>query len=101
MLCSCDLESRDHNFFACSFSKQVWQMVLQLCGIGRISKDWVEEVCWAVAKIKGKSLPYKILKCAWCSYIFFIWRNVIIDFMVLMLLQSFKLLIVLNLLLDI
>lgn len=28
-----------------------------------------------MAKIKAKSLLSRILKCAWCSYIYFIWQE--------------------------
>lgn len=34
-MCGNEVEIMDHLFLTCSYSKQVWQMVLQKCGLIR------------------------------------------------------------------
>ncbi|XVF58421.1 hypothetical protein PTKIN_Ptkin07bG0065600 [Pterospermum kingtungense] len=50
----------------------VWQKVLICCGLQRPVQSWELEFQWAVSRFKGKSLLFKILKCAWCAYLYFI-----------------------------
>lgn len=47
LLCESEMESRDHIFFSGNFSEQVWQMVLEKCGLKRMVRGWYEESNWA------------------------------------------------------
>ena len=69
------MESRDHLFFECSYSKEVWRSVLQLCGLTRRILRWEEEIEWASQKFKGKSLISNILRLAWNASIYHIWKE--------------------------
>lgn len=64
LLCGDDVECRNHIFFTCDLSKQVWQLILQKCGLSKTAMDWSKEVKWAICRIKRKSLLSKALKCA-------------------------------------
>ena len=74
-LCQKEGETRDHLFFECCYSKAVWKIVLQLCGLQREVYSWDVEVNWAIKKLKGKSLVAIILRIAWRAYIYGIWRE--------------------------
>ncbi|KAE8718803.1 hypothetical protein F3Y22_tig00109987pilonHSYRG00041 [Hibiscus syriacus] len=64
VLCSNDMETRDHLFFGCEFSKEVWVGVLQMCHISWSVGSWSQEVAWAVAELKGRSSFSALLKLA-------------------------------------
>ncbi|PKI38961.1 hypothetical protein CRG98_040644 [Punica granatum] len=55
-LCNEDNESRDHLFFACKFSKMVWEKVLQESGVHRSVGSWYEE-----PKLGNKAFKRQIL----------------------------------------
>ena len=44
VLCRNAEETRDHMFFDCDFSRQIWKEVLLLCGKSRVVSTWREEV---------------------------------------------------------
>ena len=74
-LCLADMETHDHLFFGCNFSREVWQAILQLCELRRAVLGWSAELNWAVKKLKGRSLIAIILRAAWRAYVYFIWRE--------------------------
>ena len=43
-LCKQENETRDHLFFECSYSKNIWQQVLGLCRLRRDVLDWSYEL---------------------------------------------------------
>ncbi|KAH1040656.1 hypothetical protein J1N35_042399 [Gossypium stocksii] len=53
-LCSSGLEFRNHIFFECEYSYRLWQLILELCGIGRIVGSWVQELYRVVSHLKDK-----------------------------------------------
>ena len=59
------MESKDHLFFDCSFSIEVWGAVLQLCGLNKSILGWNVELEWAIQRLKGKSLISVMLWLAW------------------------------------
>ena len=75
--CNCqkEEETRDHLFFGCSYAKNIWKEILQLCGLHRDVRPWEEELTWAVQRIKGKVLISIVLKIAWRAFIYFVWRK--------------------------
>ncbi|XP_039067867.1 uncharacterized protein LOC120213888 [Hibiscus syriacus] len=60
--CSNELESRDHLFFTCCFTKAVRAGVLRLCNLSRGALDWSEEFFWAYRQLKGRSLSSTLLR---------------------------------------
>ena len=69
------METRDHIFFGCNYSRTLWKQILLLCGIRREVGNWEEELRWAVRKIKGKSLISIILSTAWKAFIYHVSRE--------------------------
>ncbi|KAL4317998.1 hypothetical protein GQ457_18G021270 [Hibiscus cannabinus] len=74
-LCGTTLEDRDHLFLDCSFSRNVWSSVLQLCGWHMDVFNWVTELRLAIDMLKGGSLLTVILQLAYNSFIYFIWKE--------------------------
>ncbi|XVF52553.1 hypothetical protein PTKIN_Ptkin05aG0027800 [Pterospermum kingtungense] len=74
-LCTqCD-EDRDHLFFGCDYSKQVWSRVLYWCNLNRTVMSWFDELDWAMKKLRGKALLSSLMRLAWRAYIYYIWRE--------------------------
>ena len=61
-LCLADMETRDHLFFGCNFSKEVWQVILQMGELKRAVLGWFAELNWTIKKLKGRSLITIILR---------------------------------------
>ena len=64
------LETQDHLFFECNYSKNLWKSILQLCDLNREVGNWDSELEWALRRIKGKALISLILRIAWKTYIY-------------------------------
>ncbi|KAK9022945.1 hypothetical protein V6N11_003181 [Hibiscus sabdariffa] len=45
---STEAETLNRLFIGCSFSKEVWVLVLKLCGIQKCVGSWEQELQWAV-----------------------------------------------------
>ena len=75
VLCKQGTESRNHMFFNCAYSNQIWKEILELCGLRRVVYGWEEELNWAHKNLKGKSLLSIILRSAWSAYIYFVWKE--------------------------
>ena len=73
-LCRSADETRDHLFYDCSFSQQLWSEVLSLSGQSRRVTSWQEELQW-IQRLREKSLNAVILRVAWHAVIYFIWQE--------------------------
>ena len=73
LLCQIELETIDHLFFGCDYSKSIWERILALCGVRRGIGSWEEELAWAVNQLKGKSLRSIVLILAWKAVIYHMW----------------------------
>ena len=71
--CQGELETRDHLFFGCSYSKNIWKQILQLCELNREVGFWLSELKCAIHEIKGKALISIILSIAWKALIYHGW----------------------------
>ena len=74
-MCQNELQTRDHLFFGCDYSKGIWQRILALCGVRRETESWAEEIAWAVSHMKGKSIRSIVLRLAWKVFIYHVWRE--------------------------
>lgn len=67
-------ESRDHLFFECSFSAQVWFLISQKFPKLHCSTNkWSDLVLWAAAALRRKTKPNIEAKLAWQAGIYRIW----------------------------
>ncbi|KAL4351222.1 hypothetical protein GQ457_06G018440 [Hibiscus cannabinus] len=75
-LFGCDVvETRNHVFLGCDFSRSIWNHVLRMCGLHRSGMDWEQELYWLVTRLNGKSLLVIVLKLAWNAFIYMVWRQ--------------------------
>ncbi|XP_039025209.1 uncharacterized protein LOC120158444 [Hibiscus syriacus] len=63
-MCSSGLESRDHLFSDCAYTKEIWTAILLSCGLSQAPLDWNGSLQWLLLNLKGKSLLVHILKLA-------------------------------------
>ena len=74
-LCNEEIETRDHVFLGCHYSKEIWGMILSHCGISRVIGRWEEELKWVISCTKVKKLTSAILIVAWRAQIYYLWRE--------------------------
>ena len=74
-LCLDEMESREHMFFGCLYSRSIWEVILTKCGIKRKIGSWTEKLEWAIQHLKGKSMKSTIMRIAWKAFIYCIWRE--------------------------
>lgn len=60
-ICACSfcrncMESREHLFFECPFTKIIWGHVIGLCLVADIPVSWKEIFKWGIANLKGRDL---------------------------------------------
>ncbi|XP_039006662.1 uncharacterized protein LOC120134275 [Hibiscus syriacus] len=75
VVCGSSMKSRNHLFADCSYAKNVWNVVLGLCGIHSIADSWDQRLNWLVVSMKGKSLRTRILKLAWTGFLYHVWEE--------------------------
>jgi hypothetical protein len=69
------MESCDHLFFHCRFSRRIWYSIILDCGFSDPPFDWDSVVVWCVAKLKGKSLKVCLAKLFLGACIYHLWRQ--------------------------
>ena len=74
-LCQSANESKDHLFFECNYSREIWAMILTKCSISKAIGNWNEELQWAIQHMKRKQLAPTLLRVAWKALIYYIWRE--------------------------
>ncbi len=67
------METRDHLFYNCGFSKHMWESILRICFIVQKPLDWDREFLWAVQTLKGKSFSVTVFKLPWLAHPHYIW----------------------------
>ncbi|KAE8673503.1 hypothetical protein F3Y22_tig00111783pilonHSYRG00557 [Hibiscus syriacus] len=74
-LCGTGVESRDHLFADCSYTKGVWGAALCACSFSYVARTWDEHLHWMLANLKGKTLRVRVLKLAWTGFLYLIWEE--------------------------
>ncbi|XP_038990693.1 uncharacterized protein LOC120113695 [Hibiscus syriacus] len=75
VVCGTGLESRDHLFADCPFSREVWNAVLSSCGFRSVMLNWDDRLNWLIDNLRGNSLRVRILKLAWTAFLYYIWEE--------------------------
>ncbi|GKV25846.1 hypothetical protein SLEP1_g35229 [Rubroshorea leprosula] len=76
MLCKDANEFRDHLFFSCPYSRQLWEQISLLLGVPSTC-SWQDVLTWFCRKTKRKALYNTLLKLAWCASIYYIWTELL------------------------
>jgi hypothetical protein len=56
LLCHGHIETKDHLFFSCSFSRRIWRVILTDCGVVDPLVSWNDVVNWFKGGMNNKSL---------------------------------------------
>ncbi|XP_039017022.1 uncharacterized protein LOC120147799 [Hibiscus syriacus] len=75
VVCGTGLESRDHLFAVCPFSREVWNAALSSCGFRSDMLSWDDRLNWLIDNLRGNSLRVRILKLAWTAFLYYIWEE--------------------------
>ncbi|GJX41891.1 reverse transcriptase domain, reverse transcriptase zinc-binding domain protein [Tanacetum coccineum] len=74
-LCKAQPDSHEHLFFECSYSSNVWQMVLKMADIVGISSMWDDILAWLLPRSKSKSVTSIVGRLILAASSYFIWRE--------------------------
>ncbi|XP_058216810.1 uncharacterized protein LOC131327682 [Rhododendron vialii] len=74
-LCLNDVETHEHLFFSCPYSKEVWQVVLSKNHITRSVLGLSGEIDWVCSPMSGASLHYRVYKLSLAASIYWIWHE--------------------------
>ena len=75
LFCGLDLETHNHLFFQCTFSKQVWRCVLHKANITAPSLPWDDLIEWMSSNWQGHSLSAKVKKLCLATTVYTLWRD--------------------------
>ena len=75
LLCQICLETHDHLFFICTFSKHIWEGLSLLCDIPHRDMPWEERIVQMIGLCKGKSYQVIIRKLCLAAAIYHIWQE--------------------------
>ncbi|XP_012845950.1 PREDICTED: uncharacterized protein LOC105965951 [Erythranthe guttata] len=72
-MCGAGNEDREHLFFRCSVSRDVWDRIRVWLGISQRPTTLRAALKWLVKDVKGKSYRSKTRRCALASVVYHIW----------------------------
>jgi hypothetical protein len=75
VFCRNAIETRNHIFFDCSFSKRIWRNVMALCLISDPQFCWEHLVEWGSMHLKRKGLRANLCKLAWWATVYYLWSQ--------------------------
>lgn len=68
-------KDRDHLFFSCGFSFQIWKHVIELCCVLNPPISWNDVVSLGFQKWRSKTTKAYLCRLVFGSTIYNIWRN--------------------------
>ncbi|XP_058783073.1 uncharacterized protein LOC131657723 [Vicia villosa] len=68
-----DPESRDHLFFDCRITNQLWHQVLSWMKISHRPQGWHHELRWIISMANGKSNRAKLVRISIAEAIYHVW----------------------------
>ena len=75
VLCADNEESRDHLYFGCSYTREVWNDALFKCNLQYICNNWADEVQEATRRFRGASMQAKMGRLAFTVVVYCIWKE--------------------------
>ncbi|GAV63835.1 hypothetical protein CFOL_v3_07353 [Cephalotus follicularis] len=70
-----EVESLEHLFFQCPYTKNIWTTVLAMCNISRPILPWEEEVIWMTDHSRGHSFLATVRKMVLAASVYHIWME--------------------------
>jgi hypothetical protein len=62
LFCHACVESRDHLFFSCGFSRRIWYTIMRDCSIPCPPVEWDDIADWCGSAMKGNSFYASLRK---------------------------------------
>lgn len=74
-LCNKEEESIDHLFFSCSYTSQLWTVLLQCQGICRKTMRQSDELNWTIKCCKGRSIKTELYRLILAGAVYHVWQE--------------------------
>jgi hypothetical protein len=75
LFCHAFLESRDHLFFSCAFSRRIWSTIMRACSLPCPPVEWDDIAEWCGSTMKGNSLYASLMKLNFGATGYHLWRQ--------------------------
>jgi hypothetical protein len=75
LFCHGGMESREHLFFICRFSKRIWRELMADCSFIDPPLFWGDVVDWGNSMLQGKTLKTCLDRLCFGAVIYHIWRH--------------------------
>lgn len=75
VLCLIQDEDCEHIVFRCSFSEQVWSIVLRKAGLRHHHTNWRDEALWLKRVTKGRSSRATTVKILFATTVYYLWQE--------------------------
>ncbi|XP_022032480.1 uncharacterized protein LOC110933573 [Helianthus annuus] len=76
LLCYAGLESHEHLFFQCAYSKEVWNHVRSRVGMSSVQEQWEDIISWLIPKANSKSVSAIVSKLVVAASAYSIWSEI-------------------------
>ncbi|KAJ0954953.1 hypothetical protein HanRHA438_Chr00c04g0845041 [Helianthus annuus] len=74
-LCSYDRDSRDHLFFRCTYSAEVWGLVRDMADMGNVDNSWSSIIQWIEGHAQSNSLESIVSNLLVAASTYFLWQE--------------------------
>ncbi|KAJ0800754.1 putative RNA-directed DNA polymerase [Helianthus annuus] len=74
-LCNYDRDSRDHLFFQCNFSAQVWNKVKAMVNLTNVDTTWSSILTWGEQHSRSKNVDHIVCKLVIAAASYYIWQE--------------------------
>ncbi|XP_022024249.1 uncharacterized protein LOC110924561 [Helianthus annuus] len=75
LLCYSGIDTHNHLFFECEYSKAVWYSIRNKGDMGSVSEKWEDVVNWLVPRSASRSIASVISRILVAASAYFIWRE--------------------------
>ncbi|KAM0043987.1 putative RNA-directed DNA polymerase [Helianthus debilis subsp. tardiflorus] len=75
LLCNKGLETHEHLFFECTYSKQIWFSIRKKIDMMHIDGKWDEIMAWIIPNAKSKRMIWVIRKLVVAAIAYFVWQE--------------------------
>lgn len=72
-LCNFDRDSRDHLFFQCNFSAQVWNNVKAMVNLANVDITWSSILTWVEQQSRSRDVDHIVCKLVIAASSYYIW----------------------------
>jgi len=75
LFCRGGIESKEHLFFHCGFSKRIWREVLRSRLILDPCVEWDDVIQWSISELKSGGLKSILCKLSISAVVYHLWKQ--------------------------